>query len=116
MLTCSALVLLMTPGLAFFYGGLVRAKNMLNTLLMSFGALAVLGVLWVVVGYSLAFGGGTDGIGNFIGGTNFAFFNGVGVDNKYADAHTIPHMLFAIFQGMFFIITPALIRVRWSSA
>jgi Amt family ammonium transporter len=109
MLVCSALVLLMTPGLAFFYGGLVRGKNVLNTLLMSYGAMAILGIAWVFVGYSLAFGGTTDGIGNYIGGLNFAFFNGVGFDNKYTDAHTIPHMLFAIFQGMFFIITPALI-------
>ncbi|RYG74584.1 ammonium transporter [bacterium] len=109
MLTCSALVLFMTPGLAFFYGGLVRGKNVLNTLLMSYGAMAILGVAWVIVGYSLAFGGGGDGIHNYFGGFEYSFFNGVGVDNKYVDAHTIPHMLFAIFQGMFFIITPALI-------
>ncbi|MBW3637543.1 MAG: ammonium transporter [Armatimonadetes bacterium] len=106
MLTSSALVLLMTPGLAFFYGGLVRGKNVLNTLLMSFGAMAIMGVLWVFFGYSLAFGGGDN---NYIGGSDYFFFNGVGVDNKFDDAHTIPHMLFAIFQGMFFIITPALI-------
>jgi Amt family ammonium transporter len=109
MLACSALVLLMTPGLAFFYGGLVRGKNVLNTLMMSFGAMGILGVLWVLFGYSIAFGGGGDGINNYIGGSEYFFFNGVGADNKYADAHTIPHMLFAIFQGMFFIITPALI-------
>jgi Amt family ammonium transporter len=109
MLVCSALVLLMTPGLAFFYGGLVRGKNVLNTLLMSYGAMAILGIAWVFVGYSLAFGGGGDGIHNYIGGLDYAFFNGVGYNNKYVDFHTIPHMLFAIFQGMFFIITPALI-------
>lgn len=109
MLVSCALVLLMTPGLAFFYGGLVRGKNILNTIMMSYGAMAILGVLWILCGYSLAFGGGGDGIHNFIGGTEYFFFNGVGYNNKYADAHTIPHMLFAIFQGMFFIITPALI-------
>ncbi len=109
MLVSSALVLLMTPGLAFFYGGLVRGKNVLNTIMMSYGAMAILGILWVLFGYSLAFGGGGDGIHNFIGGTEYFFFNGVGYANKYVEAHTIPHMLFAIFQGMFFIITPALI-------
>jgi Amt family ammonium transporter len=108
-LASSALVLLMTPGLAFFYGGLVRAKNVLNTLLMSFGAMALLGVLWVVVGYSLAFGGGGEGVHNFIGGLDYLGLNGVGVDGVYAEGQTIPHLLFMIFQGMFFIITPALI-------
>jgi Amt family ammonium transporter len=110
MLASSALVLLMTPGLAFFYGGLVRAKNVLNTLLMSFGAMALLGVLWVICGYSLAFGGGGEGIHNYIGGTEWFFFNNVFLDKEpNALAGTIPHQLFAIFQGMFFIITPALI-------
>ncbi|BCM91390.1 ammonium transporter [Abditibacteriota bacterium] len=109
MLVSSALVLLMTPGLAFFYGGLVRGKNVLNTIMMSYGAMAILGIAWVIIGYSIAFGGGGEGIHNYIGGLDYAFFNGVGYANKYADAHTIPHMLFAVFQGMFFIITPALI-------
>src|SRR5687767_3516192 len=67
MLASSALVLLMTPGLAFFYGGLVRGKNVLNTLLMSMGAMAAMGVLWVICGYSLAFGGGGEGINNYVG-------------------------------------------------
>ncbi len=109
MLVSSALVLLMTPGLAFFYGGLVRSKNILNTLLMSYGAMALLGVLWVVFGYSWAFGGGGDGINNFIGGFDFIGLKGVGLDAPNAEGGTIPHMLFMIFQGMFFIITPALI-------
>jgi ammonium transporter, Amt family len=109
MLMSSALVLLMTPGLAFFYGGLVRAKNMLNTLLMSFGAMALMGVAWVIIGYSLSFGGGGEGINNYIGGLEYAFLNGVDATSKYVDAHTIPHLLFMAFQGMFFIITPALI-------
>src|SRR5687767_15881838 len=79
MLISCALVLLMTPGLAFFYGGLVRSKNTLNTLLMSFGAMALLGVLWMVCGYSLAFGGGGDGIHNFIGNLDWAFFKDVNI-------------------------------------
>lgn len=106
MLVASALVLLMTPGLAFFYGGLVRAKNMLNTLLMSFGAMAIMGVLWVLFGYSIAFGDG-GGLNAFVGGAQHFFFNGVGVG--FDRGLTIPDMLFAIFQGMFFLITPALI-------
>lgn len=109
MLVSSALVLLMTPGLAFFYGGLVRGKNVLNTILMSFGAMAVLGVAWAIVGYSLAFGGGGEGIHNYIGGTDYLFFNNVGLSDANSLAPTIPHQLYAIFQGMFFIITPALI-------
>lgn len=109
MLTSAALVLFMTPGLAFFYGGLVRSKNALNTILMSFGAMGLLSILWVVCGYSLAFGGGGDGIHNFIGGLEWAFFNGVGVKDANPLAATIPHQLFAVFQMMFFIITPALI-------
>jgi Amt family ammonium transporter len=109
MLMSSALVLLMTPGLAFFYGGLVRSKNMLNTLMMSYGAMAVLGILWVLFGYSIAFGGGTDGIHNYIGGSDYFFLNNVGVTDANSLAPTIPHQLYMIFQGMFFIITPALI-------
>ncbi len=109
MLVSSALVLLMTPGLAFFYGGLVRGKNVLNTIMMSFGAMAVLGVAWAVIGYSLAFGGGSDGIHNVFGGLEYAFFKGVGLSDASPLAPTIPHQLYAIYQGMFFIITPALI-------
>jgi Amt family ammonium transporter len=121
MLISAALVLLMTPALAFFYGGLVRSKNALNTLLMSFGAMALMGVLWVVCGYSLAFGGGGEGAHNFIGDLQLCFFNGVGLNSASELAPTIPHQLFAIFQGMFFIITPALIsgslveRVKFST-
>lgn len=109
MLVSSALVLLMTPGLAFFYGGLARGKNVLNTIMMSFGAMAVLGVAWAIIGYSLAFGGGGEGIHNYFGGLEYAFFNGVGLSDANSLAPTIPHQLYAIYQGMFFIITPALI-------
>ena len=120
MLCSSALVLLMTPGLAFFYGGLVRSKNMLNTMMMSFGAMAVMGIVWIFFGYSIAFGNG-GGLNKFVGSAQYLFFNGVGLDNSFNDQLPIPHMLFAIFQGMFFIITPALIsgslveRIKFST-
>ncbi len=101
LLVSTALVLLMTPALAFFYGGLVRSKNALNTMMMSFVALGVAGVLWAMFGYSIAFGGGNAFIGDF----SMAFLNGVGVEPN----GTIPHMLFMAFQGTFAIITAALI-------
>lgn len=119
MLVSCALVLLMTPGLAFFYGGLVRSKNMLNTIMMSYGAMAVMGVLWIFFGYSIAFGNGGP-LNNFVGSAEYFFFNNVGLDNA-AKGLKIPDMLFAIFQGMFFIITPALIsgslveRIKFST-
>ena len=78
MLISTALVLLMTPALAFFYGGLVRSKNALNTMMMSFAALGFVGVAWAVLGYSLAFTAG----GNFIGGVSRAFLHGVGLEPK----------------------------------
>ena len=101
MLISTALVLLMTPALAFFYGGLVRSKNTLNTMMMSFISLGVAGVLWAVFGYSLAFGDGNKWIGDF----SMAFLSGVGLE---ADGG-IPSLLFMAFQGTFFIITAALI-------
>ncbi len=119
-LASAALVLLMTPGLAFFYGGLVRGKNMLNTLLMSFGAMAVLPLLWVICGYSIAFGNGGDA-NAYWGGLQFVGLNGVEATSAHELASTIPHQLFMIFQMMFFIITPALIsgslveRMKFSS-
>jgi ammonium transporter, Amt family len=128
MLISAALVLLMTPGLAFFYGGFVRGRNVLNTMMMSFLLMALVGVTWVIWGYSLSFAPGT----SFIGGLQWSFLNGVGfadaapylphlpyedalkaADPKYADvgsyAGTIPHQAFMIYQAMFAIITPALI-------
>ncbi len=119
MLMASALVLLMTPGLAFFYGGMVRYKNLVSTLLQSFIALGIISVLWIVVGFSLAFG---DSIGGIIGNPlTFAMFKNVGIAPNDAFAATIPFALFAMFQLKFAIITPALItgglaeRVRFSS-
>ena len=113
MLISTALVLLMTPALAFFYGGLVRSKNALNTMMMSFISLGFVGVLWALVGYSLAFSAGNDWIGDL----SNLWLNGVGLEEK----GTIPHVLFMAFQGTFCIITAALIsgaiveRMRFSA-
>jgi Amt family ammonium transporter len=101
MLVATALVLLMTPGLAFFYGGLVRSKNALNTMMMSFAALGAVGLAWTLLGYSLAFGAGN----GFVGGVGQAFLTGVGLEPK----GTIPHLLFMAYQASFAIITAALI-------
>jgi Amt family ammonium transporter len=101
MLVATALVLLMTPALGFFYGGLVRAKNALNTMMMSVAALGVAGIVWALLGYSLAFAEGN----GFIGGTTHAFLRGVGLETR----GTIPHLLFMAYQGTFAIITAALI-------
>jgi len=106
MLVSAALVLMMTgPGLALFYGGLVRTKNVLATMMQSFSLMAVVTVLWAVIGYSLAFGTGNP----FFGGLDFAFLNGVGGAPNGDYAATIPHQTFMVYQLMFAIITPALI-------
>jgi len=106
MLVSAALVLMMTgPGLALFYGGLVRRKNVLSTMMHSFVLMAVVTVVWAVVGYSLAFGGSGPVIGNF----QFAFLGGVGTAPNPDYAATIPQATFMIYQLMFAIITPALI-------
>src|SRR5262252_901081 len=106
MLTSSALVLLMTgPGLALFYGGLVRKKNVLSTMMQSFAMMAVITILWGLVSYSLAFGSG----GSFIGGLHNLFLHGVGAQPDADYSATIPLQTFMIYQLMFAIITPALI-------
>ena len=106
MLVSAALVLLMTgPGLALFYGGLVRKKNVLGTMMQSFAMMAVLSIVWAVVGYSLAFGEGN----SFIGGLHNIFLHGVGLTPDPAYAGTIPIQTYMIYQLMFAIITPALI-------
>src|SRR3954449_11103321 len=106
MLVSAALVLMMTgPGLALFYGGLVRRKNVLSTMMHSFILMAVVTVLWAVIGYSLAFGGSGPVIGNF----QFALLDGVGTAPNSDYAGTIPQATFMIYQLMFAIITPALI-------
>jgi len=105
LLASAALVMFMTPGLALFYGGLVRAKNVLSTVMQSFIALALVSILWMLVGYSLAFG---PDIGHVIGSLKFAGLHGVGV-KPMALAPTVPAEAFMVFQLMFAIITPALI-------
>lgn len=117
-LTCSALVLLMTiPGLALFYGGLVRQKNVLSTMMKSLISVGIVTILWAFFGYSLAFSEGNSIIGNF----NFAFLKGVGSEPNADYAATIPQQSFMIFQLMFAIITPALItgafaeRIKFSA-
>jgi len=104
-LISSALVMLMTPGLALFYGGMVRRKNLLSTMMMSFACLGLVGLLWVLYGYSLAFG--TDHAG-IIGGFNFLGLKNVGQAPSPVYATTVPHLAFMIFQAMFAIITVAL--------
>ncbi len=110
-LVSAALVLLMTPGLALFYGGMVRGKNVLNVLLHSFIAISVVTIVWVVAGYSLAFAPGTGAFGPFVGGMDYVGLKGVGqgVFTLNGTATTVPHQVFMVFQMMFAIITPALI-------
>ena len=118
MLTSSALVLMMTaPGLALFYCGLVRRKNVLSTMMHGFALMGVVTILWAVVGYSLAFSEGSP----VLGGLRYLFLNGVGADPNADYAATIPHQTFMVYQLMFAIITPALIcgafaeRMRFSA-
>lgn len=119
MLAAAALVLLMTPGLAYFYGGMIDTKNIISTMLQSFIAMGVISVVWIVVGFSLAFG---ESQGGLIGSpSTFFMFKGVLDGNPWSLAPTIPLVLFAIFQLKFAIITPALItgtfaeRIRFKS-
>src|SRR5712691_2160026 len=106
MLTSAALVLMMTgPGLALFYGGLVRRKNVLGTMMHSFILMATVSILWAVIGYSLAFAEGNA----FFGDLRYLFLNGVGADPNMDYGPTIPHQTWMIYQLMFAIITPALI-------
>jgi Amt family ammonium transporter len=108
MLAATALVMIMLPGLALFYGGLVRRKNVLSTIMHSFFGLAIVSVVWVLVGFSLAFGPDINGMG-LIGNFNYVGFMGVGLTPSTVYAVTIPFVLFAAFQLMFAAITPALI-------
>jgi ammonium transporter, Amt family len=118
-IVATALVFLMTPGLAFFYGGMVHRKNVISTMIKSVVAAGVVSILWVVIGFSLCFG---DSIGGFIGNpTTFAFFKGVSSGAPWSLAPTIPLTLFALFQLMFAIITPGLVvgavaeRIRFTA-
>jgi ammonium transporter, Amt family len=113
-----ALVMMMTPALAFFYGGMVRKKNILSTLNLSFIIMGLISIQWLLLGYTLAFGGSTAGL---IGNLDFLGFTGVGAEPNPAYAATIPHLAFAAYQMMFAVITPALItgafveRVRFKA-
>jgi ammonium transporter, Amt family len=117
-LVSTAMVMLMTPGVALFYGGMVRSKNVLSTIMMSFMSLGIISILWALYGYSLAFG--TD-IGGVIGGFDYVGLRGVGQSPSPVYASTVPHLSFMIFQMMFAIITVALItgavveRVKFSA-
>jgi len=117
-LVSCALVLMMTPALALFYGGMARRKNILSTLTLNYVFMALIGVQWILFGYSLSFG---PDIGGFIGGLDYLGFKGVGAAPSADYGKTIPHNLFAAFQMMFAVITPALItgafveRVRFKS-
>ncbi|HEY3330076.1 MAG TPA: ammonium transporter [Capsulimonadaceae bacterium] len=119
MLTCAALVLLMTPGLGLFYAGMIRSKNVLSVLMQSFVACGIITLQWVAVGYSIAFG---PDVSHLFGNLSWAFFNGVSAtEPSSVYATTVPHQAFAIYQLMFAIITPALIsgavveRMKFSS-
>jgi Amt family ammonium transporter len=117
-LIASALVLLMTPGLALFYGGMARRKNLLSTIMMSFAVMSLIGIIWVLWGYSLSFGADNSG---FIGGLDFLGLINVGMEPSATYASTVPHLAFMVFQGMFAIITVALItgavveRIKFSA-
>jgi Amt family ammonium transporter len=104
MLVCTALVFLMTPGLAFFYGGLVKRRHVLSIMMQSIAALGIVTILWVIIGYTLAFG--TD-VGSIIGSLDHILLKGVGLEGR-SEGAAIPHLLFMVFQLMFAILTPAL--------
>ena len=118
MLIATAMVMLMTPGLALFYGGMVRSKNVLSTILQSFICLGIVSIIWVLYGYSLAFG---PDVGGFIGNLDYAGLKNVGISPGPGAESTIPHLLFCAFQLMFAVITPALItgtfaeRIKFSA-
>jgi Amt family ammonium transporter len=108
-LVSAGLVMLMTPGLAFFYGGLVRAKNVVHTMILSISCMAIVGVLWALAGYSIAFSPGAGGLDRVVGGLRWLGLSGVGAKPEASLAPTIPHAAYMLFQAMFAIITPALI-------
>ena len=120
-LISTALVLLMTPGLAFFYAGMVRGKNVLNTIMLSFATIAIVSIQWIMLGYSLSFAPGWSGAPGWLGTLQWVGLGGVGLEPNPAYGATIPHLAFMIFQMMFAIIAPALIsgsiveRVKFTS-
>jgi Amt family ammonium transporter len=108
-LVSAGLVMLMTPGLAFFYGGLVRSKNVVHTMNLSIVCMAIVGVLWALAGYSIAFSPGPGGLDRLVGGLRWVGLAGVGDRPEPSLAATVPHSAFMLFQAMFAVITPALI-------
>lgn len=106
MLISMVFVMIMTPALALFYGGMVRAKNVLNTIMQCLAAIGIISVQWVLFGYSLSFG---PDVNHIIGNFDWSLFAGVGMLPEEAYSATIPHMLFALFQMMFAIITAGII-------
>jgi Amt family ammonium transporter len=109
LLVSAGLVMLMTPGLAFFYGGLVRAKNVVHTMNLSIACMGIVGVLWALLGYSLAFAPGPGALDHVLGGLRWAGLAGVGDAPEPSLAATVPHSAFMLFQAMFAVITPALV-------
>ncbi|MEW6586012.1 MAG: ammonium transporter [Nitrospirota bacterium] len=105
-LVSTALVMLMTPGLALFYGGMVRGKNVLGTIMQSFVSISIISVQWILIGYSLSFGPDVNGV---IGSLDWIGLNGVGIEPNPDYAPTVPHIAFMMYQAMFAVITPALI-------
>src|ERR1051325_2471820 len=118
MLICTGLVMLMTPALGFFEAGLIRSKNALSVIMQTFSGLAILSVLWFVIGFTLVYSPPSGGI---IGGLNWTFFNGVPVHKSLDYAPTIPGITYATYQMMFAVITPLLItgafaeRMKWNA-
>ena len=106
MMICAALVFIMTPGLAFFYGGLVSRKNVLTIMMQSFISMGVVTILWFIIGFSLTFGPDVHGL---VGGLKYMFLHGVGMEANPDYGSTIPFMSFFSYQQMFAILTPALI-------
>ena len=104
MLMATAMVMIMLPGLALFYGGLVRSKNVLSTVMHSWFGLALVSIVWVVIGFTLAFGPDVNGMG-LIGGLDFAFFNNVGMEPSTIYAVTIPFVLYGIFRYLYLVHT-----------
>jgi len=109
MLLAAALVLFMTPGLAFFYGGLVRSKNVVNTMMMSLVAMGIVTVQWILWGYSVAFSPNSSSLGSFVGSLDWLGLSNVGLEPSTDYSPTLPHQAFMMYQAMFAIITPALI-------
>ena len=114
MILCTSLVMLMTPGLAFFYGGLAGKRNILGIMIQSFVSMGITTIMWFVVGYSLCFSG--DSLGGLIGNLDKVFMHGVDLNSPFPGNHKLPEFVFMAYQMMFAIITPALISGAFATA